>query len=99
MVIESRKLKSMFNGMPYEVSVKNISVNGVKRGCSGFLTTTDTGKICYITTEPACDGGLFGNPDKAVMMRTAKSLKDYTGGYNRWLPISDIVEMANNLTA
>ena len=85
MVIDSKKIKSMFKNQPYEVSVKNISVNGVKR--------------CYITTEPACDGGLFGNPDKAVMMRTAKTLKDYTGGYNRWLPISDIVEMANRLTA
>ena len=99
MVIDSKKIKSMFKNQPYEVSVKNISVNGVKRGCNGFLTNTATGKICYITTEPACDGGLFGNPDKAVMIKKKKTLKDYTGGYNRWLPISDIVEMANRLTA
>ena len=96
------KVRNLFKGLPFQCELKNISINGQKRGCSGFITSTETGKICYITTEPFFDwksgSGLWGDEKMAVMMRTAASLKDYTGGRNNWLPLTDIVEMAQRLT-
>lgn len=100
--IGSRKIRSLFKGMPYELKVKDIDVNGQKRGCSGFIQNTQTGKVCYITTETffdrRCGSGLYGSNNKAVMMRTAASTKDFTGGANQWLPISEIVTTAERLT-
>lgn len=100
--IGSRKIRSLFKGMPYELKVKDIDVNGQKRGCSGFIRNTETGKICYITTETFFDrgsgSGLYGNKNNAIMMRTAASMKDYTGGTNQWLSISEIVTTAERLT-
>ena len=100
--IGSRKLKNLFKGLPFDVEVKNININGQKRGCSGFITNNLTGKICYITTEPFFDrksgSGLFGNSNFAIMMRTAESTKDYEGGVNHWLHPSDIIAKANELT-
>jgi hypothetical protein len=54
--------------------LKNISVNGDKRGCSGFIQRGDA--IVYVNTEPC---GSLG-----YMYRTAAHMKDYTGGVNRW---------------
>ena len=83
--------------------LKNININGQTRGCSGFIRNKDTNKVCYITTEPFFDhgkgSGLFGNTRDAVMMRTAKSNTDYTGGANQWLPVEDIARMAARLTS
>lgn len=100
--IGSRKVKGLFKDKPYEVSVKNIDINGQKRGCSGFITNTSTGKVCYITTEPFFDGGkgsgLWRDENKGVMMRTAKNTKDYTGGTNQFLNPKQIVKFAERLT-
>ena len=73
MLILSTKLKNQFSPS-YNVSLKNISVNGQKRGCSGFISLGDS--IVYVNTEPC---GRLG-----LMYRTAKHLKDYEGGMNHW---------------
>lgn len=100
--ISSPKIKALFKRLPFDIYVKNININGQKRGCSGFIKNTETGKICYITTEPFFNGkggsGLYDNPNMAIMMRMAKDLKDYTGGLNCWLPTANIVSMAYELT-
>lgn len=100
--ISSQKIKALFRNLPYEVYTKNIDINGQKRGCSGFIKNSVTGKICYITTEPffdnKCGSGLWGEKDNAIMMRTAKHIKDYSGGVNLWLGVDDIITMAKNLT-
>lgn len=92
--ISAQRIKKVFKSLPYLVEVRNININGQKRGCSGFITNKRTNKVCYITTEPFFDGGygsgLFGSEDKAIMMRTVKSTKDYTGGTNQWIPVSEI---------
>lgn len=100
--IGSRKVKNLFKGLPFEVKIKDIKVNGQIRGCSGFITNTENEKVCYIDTEPFFDGGkgsgLYNNNNMAIMMRTAKHDKDYSGGINNWLPASDIVDVARRLT-
>ena len=73
MPILSTKLKNRFSPS-YTVSLKNISVNGDKLGCSGFISLGDS--IVYVNTEPCGSLGL--------MYRTAQHTKDYTGGVNQW---------------
>lgn len=73
MLILSTKLKNRFTAA-HNVALKNIAVNGDKRGCSGFISLG--GAIVYVNTEPC---GSLG-----YMYRTAEHLKDYTGGVNRW---------------
>lgn len=73
MLILSTKLKNRFSSV-HNVALRNITVNGDKRGCSGFIQRGDA--IVYVNTEPC---GSLG-----YMYRTAEHLKDYTGGVNRW---------------
>ena len=73
MLILSIKLKNQFT-KNHNVSLKNIIINGDKRGCSGFISIGE--KIVYVNTEKC---GSLG-----YMYRTAKHLKDYTGGVNQW---------------
>ena len=97
------KVKNLFKGLPFQCDIKNININRQKHGCSGFITNLETGKVCYITTEPFWDerkgSGLWGDRNKAVMMRTAANARDYHGGPNNWLPAVDIVSTARRRTA
>lgn len=72
MLILSTKLKNRFPNADL-VQLKNISVNQDKRGCSGFIQSN--GNIVYVNTEVLGGGYLY---------RTAKHLKDYSGGINQW---------------
>lgn len=65
------------------INVKNIVINGVKRGCSGFCVKGNN--TVYFTTEVL---PMFGQKD-SVMWRYAKDTKDYSStriknGQNRW---------------
>ena len=73
MLILSTKLKNQFSPA-HNVALKNVSINGDKRGCTGFIELN--GAIVYVNTEPC---GSLG-----YMYRTASNLKDYTGGVNQW---------------
>ena len=73
MLILATKLKNQFSSA-HNVSIKNVSINGDKRGCTGFIELN--GNIVYVNTEPC---GSLG-----YMYRTASHLKDYTGGFNQW---------------
>lgn len=101
--VGAQHVKKMLTGLPFEpVNLKNININGQIRGCSGFLKNTETDRLCYITTESFFDRGrgcgLFGDPNNAVMMRTAKHEKDFSGGHNQWCAVEDIPEMFCRLT-
>jgi hypothetical protein len=72
MLLLATKLKNQFTPA-HQVHLKNISVNGDKRGCSGFIQRGDV--IVYVNTEVLGGGYLY---------RTAAHLKDYTGGVNRY---------------
>jgi hypothetical protein len=72
MLLLATKLKNQFTPA-HQVHLKNISVNGDKRGCSGFIQRGDA--IVYVNTEVLGGGYLY---------RTAAHLKDYSGGVNRY---------------
>lgn len=71
-------------GMDITVNLKNITVNGQRRGCSGFVTC---GESCvYVATEHSCYGPIS---DKS-MCRYAKDTKDFSSnglknGYNQFV--------------
>lgn len=81
-MILSTKLKNRFLST-HNVALKNIIINGEKRGCSGFISRGD--RIVYVNTE-WCGG---------YMYRTAKHLKDYTGGVNQWA--KDLDSLVNGI--
>lgn len=88
-MILATKLKNRFSPA-HVVALKNIAVNGDKRGCSGFISLH--GVHVYVNTEPC---GSLG-----YMYRTAKHVKDYTGGANRWAKdIDGLVRGVNELLA
>ena len=76
------ELKKICDGMSLEFKLKNISVNGQKRGCSGFIKNNENGKILYINTESSCYSPL----SKKTMFRYANDFNDFSGkgGYNQW---------------
>lgn len=87
--ILSTKLRNRFSSGHY-VALKNVSVNGDKRGCTGFISVA--GAIVYVNTEPC---GSLG-----YMYRTAEHMKDYTGGVNRWArDLDSLVAGVNQLLA
>ena len=81
MLILSTKLKNAINkhaeGMDLTFTLKNININGSKRGCSGFIRNNANGSVMYVTTE-VC------RCDLHYMYRYADHEKDYTGYRNRW---------------
>lgn len=88
------KLKNMLKKTGiYEVELRNISINGQKVGCSGFITNQTNGKIVYINTEKPVYATLQGKN----LIRYAKSTSDYAGGMNHFVEderlCSKIVEM------
>jgi hypothetical protein len=86
MLILSTKLRNRFLST-HNVTLKNISVNGNKRGCSGFIERE--GAIVYVNTEVLGGGYLY---------RTAKHLKDYSGGVNQYAKdLNSLVDGINSL--
>lgn len=61
-----------------QFDIKNIVINGEKRGCSGFVTNEENGSCVYIDTEKPCCLNL------GVMYRYADNNKDFMGYSNRW---------------
>ena len=64
----------------YEFHLKNTSINGAKRGCSGFIQNTDNARIVYVDTEKSC----YAPMKNGNLFRTAASLHDDRGGQNRY---------------
>lgn len=83
MLILSTKLKNALNktGAELRFNLKNINVNGVKRGCSGFIINEHTGTVVYVNTEMCIPYG--------YMYRFADNDRDYTGYHNRWAETLD----------
>lgn len=83
------KLKNQFSPA-HTVALKTISVNGDKRGCSGFISLN--GAIVYVNTEQC---GSLG-----YLYRTVSSVKDYTGGSNKFATsVESLVSGVNQLLA
>lgn len=52
-----------------EVELKNINVNGMKRGCSGYITDPRTGRVIYVDTEALLQPILGGAMWRAVAVK------------------------------
>lgn len=70
------EMKKINNNLDFKL--KNIDINGSKRGCYGFIRDNDTGVIVYVNTEEPCMANLH------YMYRLADDYKDYTGYINHW---------------
>lgn len=83
MLILSAKLKNAINkhaeGMDLTFTLKNITINGQKRGCSGFIRNNTNGSVIYVDTEESCATFV-----PRFMYRYADNEKDYKGYRNRW---------------
>ena len=49
--ILTTKLKNMLSGQDYMFNLRNISINGRKTGCSGYIYNPSTGLVLYVNTE------------------------------------------------
>lgn len=82
MMILSTKLKNAINkkseGKNLKFSLKNIEINGCKKGCSGFIRNMENNSIVYVNTEDPCLSNLH------FMYRYADDEKDYKGYHNRY---------------
>lgn len=70
------------------VNLRNVSVNGVKFGCTGFITDLKTGRIVYVNTDHN------HHTNTTALYRTARDSKDYTGGPNNFASYEDLAESA-----
>ncbi len=59
----------------FEFRLKNILVNGQRRGCSGFIYNRSLDIYVYVNTETSVY-------DKMTICRYAKDFKDYSGDVN-----------------
>ena len=93
-VIMGIKLKNAIlrhaGDMNLQFTLKNIIVNGEKRGCSGFIRNLDNGSVVYTTTEESCASWL------TFLYRRADDEKDYGSRrwYNQWTKRKDLDELA-----
>lgn len=83
MTLLAVKLRNMFP-KTYDVKLKNIIINGDKRGCGGFIS--HNGRTVYVNTEY--------NP---ILVRTAKSDKDYRGGRNHYATPKTLTSVVEGL--
>lgn len=79
------KVEAAIQGIVVEIYLKDISINGSKRGCSGHVVNTATGSCVYLDTEDSILSSLAGRS----MYRLAKNTKDWSSnslknGNNRW---------------
>lgn len=65
-------LKKMFDKDELDIKIKNIDVNGSKRGCSGFVKNNTNGVIVYLNTEDTLSG-------RHLFCRYAGNMKDFRG--------------------
>ena len=70
-------IKKAFKGEEncLDIRLKNISINGQKRGCSGFIRNKVNGNVIYVNTE---DPMWLG-----YLRRYAEDTNDYSGHHGR----------------
>lgn len=68
------------SGIEYQYHLKNIVINGVKKGCSGFIVNPHNFLCIYVDTEHSCYAPLSNK----FMYRYAKDTNDFSGGANLW---------------
>jgi hypothetical protein len=75
-----------------QVQLRNISVNGNKMGCSGFITDPGTGRVVYVNTDH--NNGAIAD---RTHFRVARDTKDYRGGINHFSDYAGVAKGAAEL--
>ena len=86
------------HGADLDIRLQNISINCVKKGCSGHIVNKLTRSCVYLTTEQSCYGLLRGKS----MYRLAKDASDWSSnglknGYNRWVKTEELASAVVHL--
>lgn len=68
------------NDIEYQYHLRNIVINGVKKGCSGFIVNPHNHLCIYVNTEHSCYAPLSNK----FMYRYAKDTNDFSGDANLW---------------
>ena len=93
----SRKFK---NALKKDAEEANLELVAYSRGhfeVSAFLENASTGKFVYIRVSEVRDRDCAAAMSR-VLIRTAKSAKDFTGGQNYFVPLTEVVSSAKRLT-
>lgn len=75
--ILTTKLKNMFNDQDYMFNLRNISINGQKTGCSGYIYNPMTGLVLYVNTEKSVASWLKETMVRYVSFKE-KNEKDFS---------------------
>ena len=93
--------KELGDGMEY--SFKNIIINGVKWGCSGFVRNPDNQVTVYINTELRTQASYMPSTasEYGHLVRYAANMKDFRGCRNRTdsHSLTDIVDSVSKMLA
>lgn len=90
MPLLATKIKNAFDrkNCNFDVKLKNIIINHVKRGCSGFVINKNNNACVYITTDCiTCS--------HSIVYRYAENEHDFKGYTNRWC--DDLDTLVNNV--
>jgi hypothetical protein len=68
-----------------KIELRNQRINGQLQGCSGFITSTWTGKVAYVSTDCNHQASLG-----QALFRTARDTRDFTGGQNRFASYDEL---------
>lgn len=71
------KLKNMLNDQDYMFNLRNISINGQKTGCSGYIYNPMTGLVLYVNTEKSVASWLKETMVRYVSFKE-KNEKDFS---------------------
>ena len=93
----SRKFK---NALKKDAEEAGLELSSYSRGhfeISAFLENSYTGKIVYLRVSEVRNRDCAAAMSR-VLIRTAKSAKDFTGGQNYFVPLTEVVSSAKRLT-
>jgi len=89
------KLKNQLHKInpDYECHLRNINVNGQKRGCSGFVVNPENGRVVYVDTESSVYEPLANQS----LIRYAEHTRDYRGGQNNYCPTDNTAQAIHKM--
>lgn len=93
--ISSGKVRNAFSKFEdsdkYSMKFRDISINGIKKGCSGHITNLDNDVCVYINTEQTSMG-------LGMLYRYAERQDEWTGGLNHFAhSLDEIVKQVRNM--
>jgi len=90
----SKDFKSYLKRIMETIGGTLLSFNKGHYYCSAFVIRRSDNQVIYISTSDVRSGeNTFNN----ILVRTAKSDKDFTGGSNRHTPIEDLADLISKI--